>query len=151
MKKITSPELIGKERETLATFESDKSENPDWMDYGDTINDENDGLTTNKLNFSRQQDYVTERAKELSNSAPTGTRLHAHSPSLEEIRLIVRKVAIRVVKSVIGEIEGGTNNYRRRGKSKKSSSDGSILVDSQMKNVSSSIKDDVSSGIAITN
>lgn len=89
----------------------------DWLDSGDSA-DANNGLDPEKLNFLRPPDFRTERERELDESRAAETSKHENCPKLEEIRVIVRKEAIRVVKIIVGASDGGTNNYRRKGKKK---------------------------------
>ena len=112
VKKISA--AIGKEKEALELYEANKDA-PDWLDYGDNA-DANNGLDPEKLNFLRPLDFKTEREKEFEESRAAGSQKHEHCPKLEELRGLVNKEAIRVMKIIVGTLEGGTNNYRRKSK-----------------------------------
>lgn len=116
VKKIT-------EKEILESYEADKKIPPHWLEFGDTAVDESDVTETNKLNFSTQRDYLNNRANEINDNLSSGTNKFVKFPEVEEVRSIICSVAIRVVKTIIGAIDGGTNNYRKRCKSKKMSMD----------------------------
>jgi len=135
VKKITAPGMQGKEKEVLESYETDKNEFPDWLDFGED-GDENDGIDTKKLNFIRHRDYMNERVKEVNGNLSSGVKQYVNCPSSEDVRSIVRNVAIRVVKTMIGAIDGGTNNYRRRGKNKHVSVDGSTSENNPSQKVS---------------
>ena len=115
VKKISSAH--GKEKSTLEAYENDKNA-PDWIDYGDDDN-ANSGLDPDKLNFLRPQDFKDEREKELNESKAAGKTKHENCPKLDELRVVVQKEAIRVVKIIVGSMQSGTNNYRRKGKKNK--------------------------------
>jgi len=126
VKKVTSEP--GKEKETLDAYEADKSA-PDWLECGeddDSIAKANAGLDPEKLNFLSPLNLKTEREKELSESELAATPKHRNCPKLEKIRVVVRKEAIRVVKIIIGASDGGTNNYRKKGKKARGTQDGSL-------------------------
>jgi len=112
VKKVTAEH--GKEVETLEAYEADKDA-ADWLDCGEDAN-ANSGLDPDKLNFLRPLDLKAEREKELNESRVAGTSKHKNCPKLDKVRVIVRKEAIRVVKIIVGASDGGTNNYRRKGK-----------------------------------
>mmetsp|Transcript_40821 Transcript_40821/g.74736 ORF Transcript_40821/g.74736 Transcript_40821/m.74736 type:complete len:687 (-) Transcript_40821:201-2261(-) len=131
VKKISAAH--GKEKETLEAYESDKNA-PDWLDYGEDAN-ANSGLDPDKLNFLRPLDFKVEREKELNESQIAGTQKHENCPKLDELRVVVHKEAIRVVKIIVGAIDGGTNNYRRKSKKAAAMQDG-VLQDGTLKNPS---------------
>lgn len=135
-KKVTSSQMQGTEKIILESYEADKKEFPHWLEFGETAEDENGGAETNKLNFSRQRDYMNDRVNEINDNLSSGAKQYVNCPTVEEVRSIVRSVAIRVVKTMIGAIDGGTSNNRRRGKKKKKSLDGSILDNVPSKKVS---------------
>lgn len=85
------------------------------------------------MNFLRPLDFRVEREKELNESKLMGTPKHENCPKLDDLRAIVRKESIRVVKIIVGASNGGTNNYRRKGGSKK---DGAELQDGALDNPS---------------
>mmetsp|Transcript_19181 Transcript_19181/g.40459 ORF Transcript_19181/g.40459 Transcript_19181/m.40459 type:complete len:633 (-) Transcript_19181:3227-5125(-) len=122
VKKISAAH--GKEKETLEAYESDKNA-PDWLDYGEDAN-ANSGLDPDKLNFLRPLDFKVEREKELNESQIAGTQKHENCPKLDELRVLVHKEAIRVVKIIVGAIDGGTNNYRRKSKKSAPMQDGAL-------------------------
>ncbi len=129
VKKITSSEMLGKEKETLESYEASKNIPPHWLEFGDTAVDESDVTETNKLNFSTQRDYLNSRADEISDNSSSDGIKFLKCPIVEEVRSIIRSVAIRVTKTIIGAIDGGTNNYRKRCKSKKISMDEGSMTD----------------------
>jgi hypothetical protein len=88
------------------------------------------------LNFIRHRDYMNERVNEVNGNLSSGAKQYVNCPRLEDVRSILRTVAIRVVKTMIGAIDGGTNNYRRRGKNKNVSVDGSTLKNNSSQKVS---------------
>lgn len=131
VKKISAAH--GKEKETLEIYEADKNRS-DWLEYGEDAN-ANSGLDPEKLNFLRPLDYKLEREKELNESQIAGTQKHENCPKLDELRVVVHKEAIRVVKIIVGAIDGGTNNYRRKSKKQAALQDG-VLRDGTLKNPS---------------
>mmetsp|Transcript_39879 Transcript_39879/g.83391 ORF Transcript_39879/g.83391 Transcript_39879/m.83391 type:complete len:668 (+) Transcript_39879:107-2110(+) len=131
VKKISAAH--GKEKETLEIYEADKNRS-DWLEYGEDAN-ANSGLDPDKLNFLRPLDYKVEREKELNESQIAGTQKHENCPKLDELRVVVHKEAIRVVKIIVGAIDGGTNNYRRKSKKQAAMQDG-VLRDGTLKNPS---------------
>ncbi len=113
--------MLGKEKEILESYEEDKNIPPHWLEFGATADDESNVTETNKLNFSTQRDYLNNRANEINDNLSSGANKFLNCPNVEEVRSIIRSVAIRVVKTIIGAIDGGTNNYRKRAKNKKMS------------------------------
>lgn len=136
VKKITSSQVQGTEKKILDSYEADKNDFPHWLEIGETAEDENGGAETSKLNFSSQRDYMNDRVNEINDNLSSGAKQYVNCPTVEDVWSIVRSVAIRVVKTMIGAIDGGTSNNRRRGKNKKKSTDGSMLGNISSKKVS---------------
>lgn len=127
IKKIASSEMQGKENEVLESYETDKNGVPDWLEFGEDADGDARGAAATKLNFPRQLDYMNARNKEVNEILSSGSKQFANSPTVEDIQIIVRNVAIRVVKTMTGTIDGVTSNRKRGKNNSKLSADGSIL------------------------
>ena len=121
----------GKEMEFLKEYENQK-DFVDWVDMDDQASKDT-ADDPDKLNFLVPSDFHIAREKELMDrlvtpdSGDDSKKIPGPHPSLEELKLVIRKESIRIARVVIGVAEaGGPSSSKRKkggGKNKAASSE----------------------------
>jgi len=112
------------QKESLKEYEENKSQT-DWIDMSDEEAKVFDS-DKEKLNFLLPSEFMAARKKELIDrrmilSSDDNSR--KSYPSLEELKLIVRKESIRIARVVLGASEGGSRRMTQRKKKKAQKTD----------------------------
>lgn len=112
------------QKESLKEYEENKSQT-DWIDMSDEEAKAFDS-DKEKLNFLLPSEFMAARKKELIDRKmilSNGDNSRKSYPSLEELKLIVRKESIRIARVVLGASEGGSRRMSQPKKKKAQKTD----------------------------